>query len=157
MSFPDEYHTRLRGLPNMVVSMLPRLAVWLILASAACSDAASSSADPPAPSGQRSQVAPVLVPASARLEDRYASSERWDLPASYSDAIAQQQALLPIGKPLDGYRWCRMQHLGDPAKPIDNTSWLWGDGRDAIVVSVFTALFPPRTPALIVPRHGACI
>jgi hypothetical protein len=53
---------------------------------------------------------------------------------SYPDAVTQEAALLPVGGPLNGYPWCRTRSLGGVN---DNTSWIWGRRRDAVIVSVF--------------------
>lgn len=103
------------------------------------------------PGVQHSSVADVFVPPNARPDlagDTAPGAERWDLEASYSDAIAQEEALLPVGKPLDGYPWCRK--TSDRA---DNTTWVWGGPRDAVVVSVF---YEANNSSLIVVRHGSC-
>jgi hypothetical protein len=85
----------------------------------------------PPPGAHHSSIADVFVPPNASLEP-----ERWDLDGTgYSDAVAQEEALLPVGQPLDGYPWC--QKTADPPGSTDNTSWIWGRPGDAIFVSVF--------------------
>jgi hypothetical protein len=104
------------------------------------SAAPSVHADPIPSGAHHSSVADVWVPASASLEpaeDTAPGAERWDINTGYMDAVNQEQALLPIGKPLsNGMPWCRVQrHDNDTLGTW--TQWLWGGGRDAIVVGVF--------------------
>ncbi len=93
----------------------------------------------PPPGAQHSSIANVFVPPNARLEpaeDTAPGGERWDLDGtSYPDAVAQEEALLPVGKPLDSYPWC--QKTAIPPGSTDNTAWIWGRPRDAVIVSVY--------------------
>jgi len=108
----------------------------------------------PPPGAQHSSVADVYVPAGARPvpEDRTPTGETWDLEGpTYADAVAQEEALLPVGRPLGGYPWCEKRALGGNGS--DNMSWLWGGEKDAIVVSVNRVTDNYST---IVIRHGSC-
>ncbi len=90
------------------------------------------------PGVQHSSVADVFVPPNATLEpaeDTASGAERWDMKTSYPDAVAQEEALLPVGKPLDGYPWCQKTPL--PPGSTDNTTWIWGRPRDAVIVMVW--------------------
>jgi hypothetical protein len=106
------------------------------------------------PGVQHSSVADVFVPPNATLvpaEDTAPGAERWEMKTTgYPDAVAQEEALLPVGKALDGYPWCRKRPVGYTA---DNTTWVWGGPRDAVVVSVFDEA---NNSSLIVVRHGSC-
>jgi hypothetical protein len=42
---------------------------------------------------------------------------------------------LPAGKPLDSYPWC--QKTAMPPGSTDNTNWIWGRPRDAVIVMVY--------------------
>jgi hypothetical protein len=93
----------------------------------------------PPPGAHHSSVADVYLPPSADLDPSDVTSgqsERYDIPISYQQAVAQQEALLPVGEPLDGHPWCQKTPL--PAGSTDNTTWIWGRPRDAIIVSVFS-------------------
>jgi len=86
-------------------------------------------------------VADVWVPASATLETDTASpeGERWELDGtSYQDAVAQEAALIPVGQPLNGHPYC--QKTAIPPGSTDNTSWIWGRPREALIVSVLPVL-----------------
>jgi hypothetical protein len=91
----------------------------------------------PPPGAQHSSVAGVYLPPSADLDPSSVTpqGERWDIPLSYPQAVAQQEALLPVGQSLDGHPWCQKTPLPGST---DNTTWIWGRPRDAIDVSVFT-------------------
>ena len=91
----------------------------------------------PPPGAHHSSIADVYLPPSAdRDPDSSSESERWDIPVGYAQAVAQQEALLPVGKPLDGYPWCQKTKM-PPSEPGDEVNWIWGRPRDAIIVSVF--------------------
>lgn len=102
------------------------------------STSTSASATIP-PGAQHSSIANVFVPPNARLEpaeDTAPGAERWDLDGtSYSDAVAQEEALLPVGKPLDGHPWCQKTNI--PPGTTNRISWIWGRPTDAVIVSVF--------------------
>jgi hypothetical protein len=103
------------------------------------------------PGVQQSSIAGVFVPPGARL----IGTDRWEIETSYSDAVTQEEALLPVGKPLDGYPWCRKTSLASLSGRPDNTTWLWGGMRDAVVVSVFDTSIGTDFPTIVV-RHGSC-
>ena len=104
----------------------------------------------PPPGAHHSSVANVFVPPTADLDPSSATSrsERWDIPVSYPQAVAQQEALLPVGQPLDVYPWCQKTPL--PRGSTDNTTWIWGRPRDAVIVSVFSV---SDNASSIVVRH----
>ena len=109
----------------------------------------------PPPGAQHSSIADVYVPPDAQLEveDAGSTGERWDMMhTSYSDAVRQQEALLPVGRSLGGYAWCKKAALGGN----DNTSWMWGGEKDALIVSVMSLFGGDSIGAVIVIRHGSC-
>jgi hypothetical protein len=91
----------------------------------------------PPPGAHHSSIADVFVPPNASLEpaeDTAPGAERWDIRASYSDAVAQEEALLPVGGSLNSYPWCQKTPM--PPGSTNNMSWIWGRPRDAVIVSV---------------------
>ena len=85
----------------------------------------------------------MYVPPNASLEpaeDTTPGAERWDLEGtSFSDAVAQEEALLPVGQPLEGHPWCQKTKM-PPNTPKDEMNWIWGRPRNAIIVSVFPVM-----------------
>jgi hypothetical protein len=94
----------------------------------------------PPPSGaQKSTVfSNIWVPPGAHLYSSEGAGEWWEIDIPYPDAVAQEEALLPVGKWLDsypGYPWCRKRI--DTSGSSQGTSWFWGDLKDAVVVAVW--------------------
>jgi hypothetical protein len=104
------------------------------------------------PGAQKSTVfSDVWVPPGAHLYSSDGAGEWGEINIPYPDAVAQEEALLPVGQWLGGYSgypWCKKAALGD----TENTSWLWGDLKDAVVVTVL----PEDNHARIITRHGSC-
>lgn len=93
----------------------------------------------PPPGAHHSSIANVFVPPDASLEpaeDTAQDAERWDIKASFADTVAQEQALLPVGQPLDDYAWCQQTKM-PPSTTEEETNWIWGSPRNAVIVSVF--------------------
>jgi hypothetical protein len=74
--------------------------------------------------------------ATLDAEDSTTSGERWQMKTSYLDAVAQEQALLPVGHPLGDLPWCEETKM-PPSTPEDETNWIWGTQRNGVIVSVF--------------------
>jgi hypothetical protein len=64
--------------------------------------------------------------------------------ASYLDTVAQEEALLPVGQPLNGYPWCQKTKM-PPSEPRDETNWIWGTPTNAVIVSVFPVVSDEST------------
>ena len=93
----------------------------------------------PPPGAQRSSVVrDVFVPPGATRDpdDSGPKSEKWDLVgSSYADTVSQEEALLPVGQSLGDLPWCQKTPI--PPDSTDNTTWIWGEPNDAVIVSVF--------------------
>ncbi|MEB4208761.1 hypothetical protein [Mycobacterium sp. 94-17] len=89
--------------------------------------------------------------ATLDTDDSTPTSERWEIKADYPDVVAQEEALLPVGKPLNGFPWCQKTKM-PPNDPQDETNWIWGRRLDGVIVSVFPVITNYST--IVIRRAG---
>ncbi|MDP7730331.1 MULTISPECIES: hypothetical protein [Mycobacterium] len=93
----------------------------------------------------RSQLVDLALPPGSKLIDssrtnEWDASEFWELALPFDREVAALRSQLPIGRDLQGLRWC----LEDTNDGVGYVYWRWGDAptRRMIVVEVFR-LFSP--------------
>ncbi len=138
--------------------------------SPSASSASSPTTSAPAPTGpgQRSSIDGVWVPVAAQREDDNftpGKGERWDMSAGFDSTVQQEQAVLPTGKPLNGYAYCGHKLEREPYSGRSIT-WMWlSRGCDAkragpaVIVSVFedgnnASVIVVRSEGAVIPMPG---
>jgi hypothetical protein len=126
-------HLRQEGQQVRFAMRLSQMLVGAVVLTA-CSGAPSAPA--PAPTGPRSALANITLPAgSIGHKQPEGVGEVWLVTTPYDFTVNSLRQQLPVGGDYEGLRWCKQEVNDTPGTQL----WAWGDGKSSLEVEVLNS------------------